>query len=267
LSRDEFARSVRREVRRISVDHGQERLQRQKRATRLRTWVDRDTGMWCMRGEFDPETGLRIDRQLQTVLDRLFHNKIPATAPDDPLGKQHHLRALAFAAICDGKAGKIRTELTILIDAKTLLEGEHLNTYTNLGLDIDLPVETIRRMATCADVFVPVITAANGINLHLGKSKRLASRDQRRILRVMYPTCAIPGCNVPFDKTQIHHITNYATPNGRTDIDDEIPICHTDHDHTHHRGQHLALDQYRNLTITQPDGTTMTTGPPKRPPG
>lgn len=232
----------------------------------MRTWVDRDTGMWCRRGEFDPETGLRLDRQLQTMVDRLFHDKTPPTAPEDPLAKQHHLRALAFAALCDGKAGRLRTELTILIDAKTL-HGEHLDTYTNLGLDIDLPVETIRRMATHADVIVPVITAANGINLHLGRAKRLASRDQRRILRVMYPTCAIPGCTVPFDKTQIHHITYFGTPAGRTDIDDEIPLCFTDHDRTHHDHIRLAIDQYRNLTITQRDGTTMTTGPPKRTPG
>ena len=264
LPRDEFAKAVRRELRQVCADDGMARLERQKRAARLRTWTDRETGMWCLRGEFDPETGLVLDRRMQTMVDSLFHDKTPETAPADPVSKQQHLRALALAALCDGKGGKVRTEVTVLIDARTLLEGEHADTYVDLGLDIDLPVEAIRRMATSADVFTPVITAANGINLHLGRSKRLASRDQRRILRVMYPSCAIPGCVVPFEKTEIHHIDWYGHDNGRTDVDVLAPLCHTDHRQIHERRFALSIDRQRNLTLQYPDGTTMTTGPPKR---
>ncbi|MGZ4806726.1 MAG: DUF222 domain-containing protein, partial [Ilumatobacteraceae bacterium] len=263
-SRDEFARTLRREVRRLCVDDGMARLERQKRATRLRTWTDRDNGMWCLRGEFDPQTGLILDRKLQSMVDSLFNERTPETAPVDPVSKQQHLRALALAALCDGKGGKVRTELTVLIDATTLLSGEHADTFVDLGVDIDLPVEAIRRMATSAAVLTPVITAANGINLHLGRSKRLASRDQRRILRVMYPTCALPGCTVPFDKTEIHHIDWFGPDNGKTDIDDLAPICHTDHRHIHERRIAVSIDRQRNLTVTYPDGTIMTTGPPKR---
>ncbi|MGZ4724211.1 MAG: DUF222 domain-containing protein [Ilumatobacteraceae bacterium] len=263
-SRDEFARTLRREVRRLCVDDGMARLERQKRATRLRTWTDRDNGMWCLRGEFDPQTGLILDRKLQSMVDSLFNERTPETAPVDPVSKQQHLRALALAALCDGKGGKVRTELTVLIDATTLLSGEHADTFVDLGVDIDLPVEAIRRMATSAEVLTPVITAANGINLHLGRSKRLASRDQRRILRVMYPTCALPGCTVPFDKTEIHHIDWFGPDNGKTDIDDLAPICHTDHRHIHERRIAVSIDRQRNLTVTYPDGTTMTSGPPKR---
>ena len=84
LPREEFAKTVRRELRQLAVD-GMARLERQKRAARLRTWTDRDTGMWCLRGEFDPETGLILDRKLQTMVDSLFHDKTPATAPTDPV--------------------------------------------------------------------------------------------------------------------------------------------------------------------------------------
>jgi hypothetical protein len=263
-SREEFAKTLRREVRRLCVDDGIARLEHQKRATRLRTWTDRDSGMWCLRGEFDPQTGLILDRKLQTMVDSLFNEKSPETAPVDPVSKQQHLRGLALAALCDGKGGKLRTELIVLIDARTLLSGEHADTFVHLGVDFDLPVEAIRRMATSAAVLTPVITAANGINLHLGRSKRLASRDQRRILRVMYPTCALPGCTVPFDKTEIHHLDWFGPDNGKTNIDDLAPICHTDHRHIHERRIAVSIDRQRNLTLTYPDGTTMTTGPPKR---
>ena len=152
----------------------------------------------------------------------------------------------------------------MLIDATTLLHGEHADTYVDLGLDIDLPSRRSGAWPPRPTSGRPVITAANGINLHLGRSKRLASRDQRRILRVMYPTCAMPGCQMPFDKTDIHHINWYGPNHGRTDIDDlapGLPQRPPPHPPRRHR---RTIDPQRTLTLTHPDGTTMTTGPPKR---
>ena len=73
LSPGEFARVVRGEVRRVCADDGIDRLQHQRRATCLRSWVDRDSGMWCLRVEFDPETGLILDGRLRAMVDTLFH--------------------------------------------------------------------------------------------------------------------------------------------------------------------------------------------------
>ena len=103
LPRDEFARTVRAEVRRIEADDGIDRLQRQRRATSLRTWVDRDTGMWCLKGEFDPETGALLDGRLRSTVQALFHDRQPDTCPTDPLLKQHHLRALALVELSTGQ--------------------------------------------------------------------------------------------------------------------------------------------------------------------
>jgi hypothetical protein len=44
------------ELRRIQADHSMGRLERQRRAMRLRTWVDHRDGMWCLTGRFDPAT-------------------------------------------------------------------------------------------------------------------------------------------------------------------------------------------------------------------
>jgi hypothetical protein len=43
-----------------------------------------------------------------------------------------------------------------------------------------------------------------------------------------------------------------------------LPTCTKHHHLVHEGGWKLALDPRRNLTITYPDGTIMTTGPPKR---
>ena len=81
LSRDEFGRMVRSEVRRIHTDDGIDGLQQQRRNTRLRTWLDRDTGMWCLRGEFDPETARCSKVAFATRSNRCFTITNPTLAP------------------------------------------------------------------------------------------------------------------------------------------------------------------------------------------
>jgi hypothetical protein len=262
---DEYARTVGDEIRRIHNDDGITRLNQQRRATTLRHWVDRHTGMRSLRGDFDPETGALLDAQLRTTIERLFHDSQPDTCPDDPLAKQHHLAALALAALITGTGHKRaagRIDMSVLIDADTLLHGHHPHTIFDCGTPVDLPVETIRRWACLAEI-TPIITAADGIKLYLGRDSRLANRDQRRALRAMYRHCAIPGCRVSFDYCAIHHLTWYRHQ-GKTDIDNLLPICTKHHHLAHEGGWKLHLDTHRNLTITYPDSTTMTTGPPTR---
>jgi hypothetical protein len=261
LPRDEFARVLRSEVRRVCADDGIDRLQRQRRATSLRTWVDRESGMWCLRGEFDPETGLILDGRLRAMVETLFHDTVPETCPGDPLLKQQHLRALALVALSEGRGGRGRTDVSILIDAETLLNGEHDHSIIDCGLAVDLPVETIRRMACCAEAIVPIITAANGVSLHLGREQRTANRNQRRALRALYRGCAIPGCAVTWAQIDVHHVRWYRH-GGPTDIDNLLPLCVKHHHLAHEGGWQLTLNTNRHLTITYPDGAIMTTGPP-----
>ena len=234
---DEFARTVRDEVRRIHNDDGITRLQQQRRATTLRRWVDRQSGMWCLRGEFDPETGALLDAKLRAAVERLFHDTQPDTCPTDPLAKQHHLQALALVALITGQGTKTagRIDMSVLIDADTLLHGEHPDTVFDCGTPVDLPVETIRRWACDADI-TPIITAADGIRLYMGRDSRLANRAPRRALRAIYRHCAIPGCRIGFDHCAIHHLICYRNL-GNTDIDNLLPIC-SKHHHLPRRHHH-----------------------------
>jgi Domain of unknown function (DUF222) len=263
LSRDEFARTVRTEVRRIHTDDGIDRLQQQRRRTSLRTWTDRETGMWCIRGEFDPETGGMLEGRLRNTIEAMFHDHLPDTCPADPLLKQHHLRALALDALTRGRGASSsgRIDMSVLIDAQTLLDGEHPKSVIDCGLPIDLPIETLRRWACVAEI-TPIIVGADGVSLHLGRTTRLANRDQRRALRAMYRGCAIPGCTVAFSHCNIHHVRWVHHHLGETDIDNLLPVCHKHHHLVHEGGWKLELDARRNLTITYPDGSIMVTGPP-----
>ena len=98
---DELQRTLATEVRVIQRDDGLARLERQRRATRLRSWVDGE-GMWCLAGRFDPETGLRVHGRLSATVAALFAEQVPEHCPTDPIERQGFLRAHALAALCDG---------------------------------------------------------------------------------------------------------------------------------------------------------------------
>ena len=258
----EFARTVRLEVLRVQRGDGLDVLRRQQKATYLKTWIDQTSGMWCLHGEFDPETGARLHTRLTRTIEKLFHDTTPDTSPTDPVDKQHHLRALSLVALVDGVGAKPGgVDMTILIDAVTLLDGKHDHSVIDLGLPFDLPIETIRRMACIAEI-TPVIVGANGVNLYLGTTERLANREQRRALRAMYRGCAVPGCCVAWDYVIIHHL-KYFELGGPSDIDNLLPLCTKHHHCAHEGGWKFHLSANRTLTITFPDGTTKCHGPPK----
>jgi hypothetical protein len=152
--------------------------------------------------------------------------------------------------------------MSILIDAITLINGKHDHSIIDFGLPIDLPIETIRRMACDADI-TPIIVGADGVHLHLGNTARLANRQQRRALRAMYRGCAVPGCAVAWDHIIIHHLTYFTRDRGPTDIENLLPLCTKHHHHAHEDGWQYSLAADRTLTITLPDGTTQCHDPPK----
>jgi hypothetical protein len=106
------------------------------------------------------------------------------------------------------------------------------------------------------------VTAANGVNLYLGREQPEPNKAQRRALRAMYKTCPVPGCCVPFDKLRIHHLKWWGRDRGRTDIDHLLPLCFVHHHAVHDGGWIIDMARDRSLTITLPDGTRLCTGPP-----
>ena len=93
------------------------RLERQRRACRVRSWVDRD-GMWRFHGQFDPETGLKLHQRLVATTEKLFAQTVPADAPDDPVERQGFLRAHALVAMVNGDGAALGApEIIAVLDA------------------------------------------------------------------------------------------------------------------------------------------------------
>ena len=277
---DDLARTLNRAARALENDDGESRYQQQRRDTALRTWTDKRNAMFRISGQFDPLSGAHLNGRLQGVVATLFAERTPSTCPTDPGLKQDHLRAHAlssdqgtgndeWANLFHGGPSRFgRPEIVIVLDARQqTINANNAKHVVDWGIPVELPTKTLAELFPHADLR-PVIIA-NAIVVHapgemnLGRTTRLASRTQRRALRAMYPTCAVPGCTVPFAFTKPHHIV-YWEHGGPTNLDNLLPLC-SRHHHCAHEGRwRLALRADRTLTITHPDRTTQTTGPPTR---
>ena len=262
MSNGEFAKFTDRELRAVQTAEDESaRFERQKRDCRLNMWKDPLTGMVCGRFRFDPETGARLLGKIGNTVEAMFHDRQPDTCPDDPIERQHHLQALALMALVDGKGmSSGRAEVIVVIDYETLRNQVHDDTVVDVSGGVDLGAETIRRMACDAHI-IPVVLGTDGVVLDMGRRARLATADQRRALRVIYPTCFVPGCDTPFDKCTIHHLDPW-DPHGATDLSNLRPTC-SRHHHALHEGGWTIQHNGCHDTITQPDGTRMQAGPPK----
>src|SRR5437763_14159167 len=102
-SADDFARTVRAEARRLErTSDGLDRLERQRRAIRFSSYIDKESGMGRWQATWDPETMLRLETKIDQQLQAMFHDRQPDGCPTDLIEKQNYLRAMAVLALFDG---------------------------------------------------------------------------------------------------------------------------------------------------------------------
>ena len=277
----DFARRLDLEAKKLQQDDGIDRLARQRRNARARSWVDLD-GMWNLSAKFDPVTGVRIASRIDTTIQALFAESVPDECPTDPIEKQRYLAAQAVARLllddamsspdaadetrppARRPAQPTKPEYVAVIDADA---PDQTGPVAEFAIPIEIPARILAELAGDADTHAIIVR--NGIILHapgqldLGRTTRLANRAQRRALRGLYKHCAIPGCTVAYDRCKLHHII-WWTNGGPTDLANLLPVCSHHHTKIHHDGWIIELGPHRELTLTLPDGNTHTTGPPRR---
>lgn len=91
-----------------------------------------------------------------------------------------------------------------------------------------IPMRDLIAMAGRAYNYLAVFDGHSNRPLYLGRSRRIASADQRLALFAAERGCTFPGCDVPADKCEVHHIHEWAT-GGRTDIDALTLTCAPNH--------------------------------------
>ncbi|HQV58163.1 MAG TPA: hypothetical protein PKV27_09135, partial [Ilumatobacteraceae bacterium] len=109
MSPEDFDRELKRRERALSNDDGQALFERQKRATRLDTWID-DDGMANWKLRVDPLTGVLLTILIRANAEAMFHSgQVPDGAPVLPRDRQAFVHAHALIGLLFGDGPKPKT--------------------------------------------------------------------------------------------------------------------------------------------------------------
>jgi hypothetical protein len=90
---------------------------------------------------------------------------------------------------------------------------------------------TLGRLS-CDAVLRRVLAAPNGAVLNLGRAGRLASPGQRKALFARDKGCVIPGCGIPSEWGDAHHVIPWSE-GGLTDTESMCLLCPRHHTAVH----------------------------------
>ncbi len=254
---EEFANNCRDMIRLLERDAGVERAERQRRDTRLTKNVDRE-GMYVLNARLHPELGNVVFNAIDAGTAALV------TAGGDRSVDRSQLAAEALGNLATSgheTARPVEAEIRIHIDEHTATTGElHDHSICEYDDGTPIPPESVLRLI-CSGVIVPIIIGTGGNVLDVGRRQRIANRTQRRALRAMYRTCAFHGCDIAFNRCEIHHVHPWEL-GGSTDLINLLPLCSRHHHLVHEARWSVKLAPDRTLTIRQPDGTVHATTSP-----
>ncbi|WP_271395779.1 HNH endonuclease signature motif containing protein [Neomicrococcus lactis] len=129
--------------------------------------------------------------------------------------------------------GGLRPQVMVTIDAETL-QGRIANSKTFQSHSAQVgPIDPglIRRIACNADL-LPVVLNGEGRVLDVGAPQRLFTTEQRKILYARDLGCTAPGCTVPADGCEAHHVQEWSK-DGPTTIENGVLVCHFHHKLVH----------------------------------
>jgi hypothetical protein len=240
-------------------------------------WQRRDDGMVEIRAVLPAEMGAELVTALELALDRdgtAPPARTPSSSPAD-LSTEEEVEARCaeitldasldqrradalgdlarsyLAAEPDDRSGEDRHLVIVQVSADALRRDVPAGTPPGpvpvvrarasqhcavLGAG-PLEPRTAERLACTGKVSL-AITAAGGEILHLGRSRRLASRAQRRALRLRDVTCVFPGCHQT-KHLDAHHLTPWSE-GGVTDLDQLALLCRRHHVMVHEGGLRLV---------------------------
>ena len=195
--------------------------------------------MWRFDGRFDPLSGTKLDARLETAVQALFAEETPDTCPTDPVLEAATPPSTRLPTTGAGRRSRgSGTTGPTRDDHRRRRRPTRRRRWPTVdwGIPVELPDRVLADMCHSDTTDVHAVVVRNGVILHapgeldLGRTTRLANRAQRRALRALYSTCAIPGCTIRYRRCKLHHVTWWRN-GGRTDLDNLLPIC------THHHSQ------------------------------
>ncbi len=169
-----------------------------------------------------------------------------------PAQRQHDaLNAIVRSQLGDPKLG-VHNGLPVAVIVSTTLQELTSGTGRAVtGGGTLLPMRDVIRMASHAYHYLAVFDEHSSRPLYLGRTRRVASADQRVVLYAKDRGCTHPGCDVPGYWCEVHHVDDWAA-GGLTDADKLTFACKPNHK--------LVDEGWRTRKL--PDGRTEWLPPP-----
>ena len=143
--------------------------------------------------------------------------------------RQHDaLNALVRSRLGDPKLGVHNGLPVTVVVSTTLQELSSGAGRAVTGGGTLVPMGDLIRMASHAYHYLAVFDEHSSRPLYLGRTRRIASPDQRIVLYAKDRGCTHPGCDVPGYWCEVHHVDEWAT-GGRTDADRLAFTCPPNH--------------------------------------
>lgn len=176
-----------------------------------------------------------------------------AARDDRSVGQRQHdaLSALLRDRLGDPGLGQHRGLPVTIIASATVQDIQAQAGYALTAGGTLLPMSDLIRMASHSWHYLTIFDGCDSRALWLGRTKRIATVDQRLVLHNRDRGCTAPGCDKPGYLTEVHHVTDWAAGGG-TDVDDLTLAC---------KAHNLWVSEHGWKTSKRPDGTTHWTPP------
>jgi hypothetical protein len=198
-------------------------------------------GMHRLTGDLDPAAAALAS----TVLNALSAPQpTEAGGADERTGAQRRHDALVTVFKQALRAGELPQSGGVPATVLITVSAEQLNTGHGLvetSTGQQLTVAAALRLAGQAELAL-VFTDATGRPLDLYRSRRLASSSQTVALIARDKGCTFPGCTMPPEWTEKHHITPWQD-GGLTNLDNLVLVCGYHHDHHLREGWRICMRQ------------------------
>lgn len=257
-----FDRTARDIVDRIRAMHRPDadvdELERQRAASKVTRWTDRDTGLKHTMIALDPLRDASLWTAIDHQLARLRADAANGQRPFAELQVAALMATIGSGADTNGRPATGRVpEVMLHVDLTTATHGRHEHTICETVDGVRVPVPTSQRLC-CDAVVQAVIVRPDGTVDRLCAERRSASRQQRRMLAAMYRRCAHPHCDVGFSACRIHHV-EWFSRGGATVIANLLPLCERHHHLVHEGRWSLSIAEDRRVTWLRPDGSVWLT--------
>jgi hypothetical protein len=237
----------------VAEDHERRRLEEEERRAR-------ETTRLSLRRRGDGTTDLQarvsdaVAGRLRTYLEALasprrghLEQGIDPIDPDTGKRLPHEvLLGRAFGALLEALPAQVlpahgggATTVVVTIDFDRLKDQVGA---AELSTGDVVSASEAMRLACNADL-VPVVLGGKAQPLHLGRARRLFSKEQRLALGIRDGHCRARGCDIPAAWCEAHHKREWCR-GGKTDLDDGVLLCPWHH----HRAHDPAFDTEYLLT-------------------